>query len=65
MPDTIGLKQRLRKATSKIELGALMLEGQEYQYASGHTRRQWKRISKEKLKKFKQEKTDVKKKGSG
>jgi len=64
MPSTISLKQRIRESESKMELGALMLEGQEYKYASGHTRRQWLRISREKLKAFEQEKKDVKKKGN-
>ena len=62
MPNTIGLKQRIREATSKVEVGALMMQGEEYEYASEHTRRQWLRISKEKLKALDKEKTDAKKK---
>lgn len=64
MPDIIGLKQRIRESESKMALGALMLEGQGYRYASGHTRRQWERISKEKLKEFNKEKNDAKKKSN-
>lgn len=64
MPDTIGLKQRLRAAESKGVVGALMLDGQGYKYASGHTQRQWARIAKEKLKEFNKEIKNAKKKGN-
>lgn len=62
MPETIGIKQRIREAKNRSEVEALMIEGHTYVYASGHTRRQWLRISREKLKAFEQEKTDAKKK---
>lgn len=64
MPNTIGLKQRIREATSKMEVGALMMEGEKYEYASGHTRHQWRRIAKEKIREFNQETVDVKKKSN-
>ena len=64
MQNTIGLKQKIREATSKVEVGALMMQGEEYEYASEHTRRQWLRISKEKLKAFKQEKINAKTKSN-
>ena len=64
MQNTIGLKQKIREAESKLEVGALMLEGQGYEYASRHTRRQWARIAKEKLKEFDKETKNAKKKGN-
>lgn len=64
MRNTIGLKQRIREAESKLEVGALLLEGQNYEYVSRHTRRQWQRISKEKMREFNQETKDAKKKSN-
>lgn len=64
MPNTGSLKQRLREAESPLELGALMMEGSEYNYASKHTRRQWVRISQEKVREFNREFLDAKKKSN-
>ena len=64
MPETIGLKQRIREAKSANEVNILLTEGKAYKFVSDRTVRQWLRISDAKLKAFKQEKTDAKKKGN-
>ncbi|KKL44658.1 hypothetical protein LCGC14_2363470 [marine sediment metagenome] len=64
MSNTTGLKQRICEAESAEEVVALMAEGAEYDHASEHTRHQWLRISKEKIKTFEQERIDAKKKGN-
>lgn len=61
---TIGLKQRIREAKNKNEITSLLVEGNDYEFVSRHTKRQWTRVANSKLKEFKQEKTDVKKKSN-
>ena len=55
MPDTIGLKQRIREAQSSKEVKALLDEGETYEFASGHTVRSWQRVSRDRLQVLKRE----------
>lgn len=41
MPDTIGLKQRIREAQTSAEVKSLLDEGKTYEFVSGRTVRHW------------------------
>ena len=45
-----GLVDRLRAATDRKQVDALLAEGKKYQEASGKTRRRWKAVDDRRLK---------------